>query len=61
MFLKKRELAFLVRLMHIIKGTSVSGAWAYVMGTKENSRIRTGAARDVILGDVLISFVAGAR
>ena len=42
--------------MHIIKGTSVSGAWAYVMGTKENSRIRTGA-RDVILGDVLISFV----
>lgn len=27
------------------------------MGTKENSRIRTGAPRDVILGDVLISFV----
>lgn len=56
MFLKKGDCIF-GGLMHIIKRTSVSGAWAYVMGTKENSRIRTGAARDVILGDVLISFV----
>ena len=51
MFLKKGNCIF-GRLMHIIKGTSVSGAWAYVMGTKENSRIRTGAAWDVILGDI---------